>query len=92
MEMKDRARQAAFQARAKSSMQNVHKCFINQSPEQGKGREGLQSPCGEHGQMVTVECTLHIHQNAQNLIHLEHIAAAELDAVVKCEEVKEIAL
>ena len=30
--MKDRARQAAFQARAKSSMQNAHdKCFINQS-------------------------------------------------------------
>ena len=32
--MKDRARQAAFQERAKSSMQNTRdKCFINQSPE-----------------------------------------------------------
>ncbi len=42
--------------------------------------------------MVTVECAPHIHQNAQNLVHLEHIAATELDAAVKCEEVKEIAL
>ena len=42
--------------------------------------------------MVTVECAHHIHQNARNLVHLEHIAAAELDAAVKCEEVEEIAL
>ena len=42
--------------------------------------------------MVTVECTQHIHQNARNLVHLEHIAAAELDAEVKCKEVKETAL
>ncbi len=42
--------------------------------------------------MVTVECAQHIHQNARNLVHLEHIAAAELDAAVKCEEVEEIAL
>ena len=42
--------------------------------------------------MVTVECAQHIHQNARNLVHLEHIAAAELDTVVKCEEIEEIAL
>ncbi len=33
--------------------------------------------------MVTVECAPHIHQNARNLVHLEHIAATELNAVVK---------
>ncbi len=52
--------------------------------------------------MITVECAQHIHQNERNLVHLAelallarnlaHIAAAKLDAVVKCEEVKEIAL
>jgi hypothetical protein len=42
--------------------------------------------------MITVESTLHVYQNARNLAHLEHIAAAELDDEVKCEEVKEIAL
>ncbi len=43
-------------------------------------------------QLVTVECAPHVHQNALNLVHLEHIAATELDAAVKCKEVKGIAL
>ncbi len=42
--------------------------------------------------MVTVECAPHVHQNARNLVHLERIAAAKLDAAVKCKEVEEIAL
>jgi hypothetical protein len=42
--------------------------------------------------MVTVECAPRVHHNARNLVHLEHIAAAELDAAIKCEEVEKIAL
>ena len=42
--------------------------------------------------LVTVECAPHVHQNACYLVHLEHVAAAKLDATVKCEEGKEIAL
>ena len=44
------------------------------------------------GELIAVECAPHVHQNTSNLVHLEHIAAAKLDAAMKCEECKEIAL
>ena len=42
--------------------------------------------------LVSVECAPHVHQNASNLVDLEHIAAAEFDATMKCKEGEEIAL
>jgi len=43
-------------------------------------------------ELIAIERAPHVHQNARNLVNLEHIAAAELEAAMKCEEGKEIAL
>ena len=43
-------------------------------------------------ELITVEGAAHIHQNASNLVHLDDVAAAKLEATMKCEEGEEIAL
>ena len=43
-------------------------------------------------ELVAVKGAAHIHQNARNLVHLQHIAATKLDAAMKREEGKQVAL
>ena len=43
-------------------------------------------------ELVTVESAPHIHHNKRNLVHLDDITAAKLDAAMKCKEGEEITL
>ncbi len=43
-------------------------------------------------ELIVIKCAPRVHQNARNLVYLENTVATKLEAVMKCEEGKEIVL